>query len=107
MKKEFFDEIMKDVKDENIFDFKDKVKQNIQNHVDMVGKEFINSGDAFKNFVNSDRFNESVGLEDVATEMYKKFKDPKTKTDLIKKELIKMKYSLKDISSIMKMVDKL
>jgi len=102
-------DILQDAKNGNVYDFKDKVKTFIQTDVDKRAKEFIDSGDAFDSFIQSDRFqNESsIDMIDIATNLFDQFKLQKNRDELIKKELVKKKYSIKDISKIMKMISKL
>jgi len=109
MENDVISDILKNAQDGNVYDFKEKVKSYIQDEVDVKGKEFIDSGDAFDSFVNSDRFqNESsIDMIDIATNLYDQFKLSKNRDEMIKKELTKKKYSLKDISKIMKMISKL
>jgi hypothetical protein len=106
---EIIDDLLNDASNGNVFDFKHKLKTVIQKEVDTKGKEYIDSGKAFDSFVNSARFqNENtIDVIDIATNLYDKYKHSKNRTEMIKNELAKKHYSLKDISKIMQMINDL
>ena len=95
-------DLVSKVQVDNFVEFKQEIFNDIEADVDVAGKEYIDSGDAFNDFVNSKRFTEAKeDINDVAVKYYKKFKG---NAKLIQKELEKDKYSLKEITTIMKLI---
>jgi len=98
--KDFFDEIIDCMNNDDIHTFKSKVGDEIQRDIDQQAQEYIKSGEAWKSFANG-RLKE--GKEEESVMLYKKYNGD---MKLIKKDLEK-KYpkDLKKIANIMKMVE--
>lgn len=94
--------LMQNADDKNFYDFKERIKADVDSDLDTTAKSYINSGDAFNDFVASSRFTEAKeDINDVAAKYYKKYKN---NTKKISAALEEDGYKLPEISKIIKII---
>jgi len=109
MEKENMGDFINHLSKNEIYDAREIIKTEMQDKINVKASEYIASGDALSDYINSDRYNESIteskiDYEDVATKMFKKFKGDINK---IKTELEKTDANKKDINTIIGFVKKI